>query len=176
MGGPRRSRIPVDPGTRHVPDGDVRRRSDLPGEPFHAIEVDDRWLIDWYQVRTVGIALFGPSPAEVVPPISKDEYVEAVRRHLLEPDWVDDFPAHGDLWDRSYAILSMCRGLRTCLTGEHVSKREGARWASELMPEHAGLIADALTWRERSQVSGVGSVMTHEVTRRFVIDVQRQLR
>ncbi|MEX1262644.1 MAG: nucleotidyltransferase domain-containing protein [Actinomycetota bacterium] len=31
-----------------------------PGEPFHEIEVDSRWLIDWYQLREVGIALLGP--------------------------------------------------------------------------------------------------------------------
>jgi hypothetical protein len=47
-----------------------------PGEPFHAIEVDHRWLIDWYQLREVGIALYGPPAASLVPVISHDEYVE----------------------------------------------------------------------------------------------------
>ena len=56
--------------------------------------------------------------------------------------------------DRSSAILSMCRGLRTCRTGEHVSKREGARWASQLMPEHSALIEDAVAWRARQERSG----------------------
>ncbi len=56
-----------------------------PGEPFHPIEVDGRWLIDWYQLRTVGIALYGPPATQVAPPIMEGEYVEAVRQHLLAP-------------------------------------------------------------------------------------------
>lgn len=115
-----------------------------PGEPFHAIEVDDRWLIDWYQLRTVGLAMSGPPATSVVPPISRREWVGAVRRHLLE--WpVDDSMATSG--DRAYVVLSMCRGLRTCTTGDHVSKREAARWACETLPAHASTIEDALVRR-----------------------------
>jgi predicted nucleotidyltransferase len=97
-----------------------------PGEPFHAIEVDDRWLIDWYQLREVGITLRGPDIASLVAAITNSEYVEGVRQHLLT--WrgsLDDLESRGD---QAYAILSMCRGLRTLRTGEQVSKREAARW------------------------------------------------
>ena len=141
-----------------------------PGEPFHPIEVDQRWLIDWYQLRTVGIALHGPPVTQVAPPITQGEYVEAVRQHLSDPEWLD---ATVTARDRSYAILTMCRGLRTLRTGEYVSKREGARWASEVMPEHAALIADALAWRGRREDGSVGPGPTQEATRRFVVDVQR---
>jgi hypothetical protein len=146
-----------------------------PGEPFHAIEVDDRWLIDWYQVRASGIALHGPSPDEVVPPITSEEDVEAVRRHLLEDlQWRDGLQTPAG---RAYAILSMCRGLRTFETGEHVSKREGARWAAEVMPEYAGVIAAALAWRSRDTARpAMMSVMTEEAANRLVVDVQRRLR
>lgn len=115
-----------------------------PGEPFHALEIDDRWLIDWYQLRTVGLALSGPPAAAVVPPIAKTEWLAAVRRHLLE--WpVDDATAtSGDL---AYAILSMCRGLHTCTTGDQVSKREAAHWGSGALPQHASTIEDALARR-----------------------------
>ncbi len=44
-----------------------------PGEPFHEIEVDSSWLIDWYQLREVGIALLGPPATSLVPVISSDE-------------------------------------------------------------------------------------------------------
>jgi hypothetical protein len=142
-----------------------------PGEPFHAIEVDHRWLIDWYQLREVGIALRGPPAASVVPVISRSEYVEAVRQHLLTwPDPANEVLARGD---HVYAILTMCRGLRTCRTGDHVSKREAARWACEELPEHAELIRDALVWRAQSRDGmGIDGTATRDATRRFVKDVQ----
>jgi hypothetical protein len=144
-----------------------------PGEPFHPIEVDHRWLIDWYQLRTVRIALHGPPVTQVVPPITQGEYVEAVRQHLLDPDWLD---ATDTTEDRSNAILTMCRGLRTCRTGEYVSKREGARWASEVMPEHAALIADALAWRGRPENrSRNRSRPPREAALHLVMGVQRLL-
>jgi hypothetical protein len=156
---------------------DFRRTSPAarisPGEPFHPIEVDHRWLMDWYQLRTVGTALYGPPVTQVAPPITQDEYVDAVRQHLLDPGWLD---ATVTARDRSYAILTMCRGLRTLRTGEYVSKREAARWASEVMPEHAALIADAVAWRGRREDGSVDpGLTTQDATRRFVVDVQRRL-
>ena len=144
-----------------------------PGEPFHAIEVDHRWLIDWYQLREVGIALCGPAAASLVPVISRAEYVEAVRQHLLSwPEWAG-FATQGA---QAYAILTMCRGLRTWRTGEHVSKREAARWACEVLPEHAQLIRDAVVWRQRSLGDApVDGTTTWNVTRRFVMDIGRLL-
>ena len=118
-----------------------------PREPFHAIEVDDRWLIDWHQLRSVGVPLIGPSAASLVPPISRLEWRQAVRRHLLE--WPDDPTTLETRDGRSYAILSMCRGLRAWRTGEQVSKREAARWASHVLPEHAVFIEGAMAWRLR---------------------------
>ncbi len=142
-----------------------------PGEPFHPIRVDDRWLIDWYQLRTVGVRLWGPPPGTLVPPISLEEYVDAVREHVLAPGWLDGAQTQGD---QAYVVLTMCRGLRTCRTGEHVSKREAASWAAERMPEHASLIGEALMWRERSHAEVVaGAASTHDAVARFVDDVQR---
>jgi hypothetical protein len=143
-----------------------------PGEPFHVIEVDRRWLIDWYQLRAVGIALCGPPAASLVPAISHDEYIEAARQHMLAwPDWVDGLETQRG---QAYAILTMCRGLRTWRTGEHVSKREAARWASEALPEYADLIRDAVVWRERSRIGPpIDGTATRDATRRFVMHVQR---
>jgi hypothetical protein len=145
-----------------------------PGEPFHAIEVDHRWLIDWYQLRAVGAALYGPPAASVVPEISHREYVEAVRRLMLASfEWADEPVAEGA---QSYAILTMCRGLRTWRTGQHVSKREAARWACDVLPEHARLIRLALVWRERSRKgSPTDGRESQEATGRFVSDVKRLL-
>lgn len=141
-----------------------------PGEPFHTIRVDRTWLIDWYQLRAVGIALWGPPVPSVVPVISHDEYVEDVRRHMLAwPSWVGGLTTRGA---QAYAILTMCRGLRTWRTGEHVSKREAARWACDVLPEHAGLIRAVVEWRDRSRVDGpTDGAETREATRRFLADV-----
>jgi aminoglycoside adenylyltransferase-like protein/nucleotidyltransferase-like protein len=145
-----------------------------PGEPFHAIDVDRRWLIDWYQLREAGISLCGPAAVSLVPFISHDEYVVAVRQHMLDwPDRVDGFVTQGN---QAYAILTMCRGLRTWRTGEHVSKREAARWACEALPEHAQLIREAVIWREQSgNGSPIDGMATREATMRFVNGVKRLL-
>ena len=142
-----------------------------PGEPFHAIRVDRRWLIDWYQLRAVGEALSGPPATSIVPVISHEEFVDAVRQHVLHwPDPVEDLTRGG----QAYAILTMCRGLRTWRTGDQVSKLEAARWACEALPAYAQLIRDAVVWRERSRLEpSIGGTDTLEATRRFVADVKR---
>jgi hypothetical protein len=143
-----------------------------PGEAFHAIEVDHRWLIDWDQLRAVGIALCGPPVAFLVLAISHDEYVEAVRQQMLAwPDQVDGLVTQGE---QSYAILTLCRGLRTWRTGEHVSKREAARWACEALPEHAQLIREAVAWREESKTGPpIEAMATQGASQRFLTDVKR---
>ena len=56
--------------------------------------------------------------------------------------------------------------------GEHVSKREAARWAASQMPDFATLIENALVWRERSRAAGVTDASTTEgETRRFILAV-----
>jgi hypothetical protein len=145
-----------------------------PGEPFHAIEVDPSWLIDWYQLRAVGIALSGPPVTTVVPAISLEEYVEAVRRHLLGWSAWADFDRAGG---QSYAILTACRALRTARTGDHVSKREAAAWTTDQLPEHAGLIEQALVWRGRSRLEPDGDQIGHpEAARAFVQRVEELAR
>jgi hypothetical protein len=143
-----------------------------PGEPFHAIEVDHTWLIDWYPLREVGVALSGPPIASVVPVISREEYVGAVRRHMSAwSDWTGALPTRAE---QAYVILTMCRGLRTWRTAEHISKREAARWACEVVPEYADLIRDAVVWRAGSRTgSPIDGAATRDVTRRSVIEVLR---
>jgi Domain of unknown function (DUF4111) len=111
--------------------------------------------------------LRGPDIHSLVPEITHDEYVDAVCQHLLTwRDSLDDLESQGD---HAYAILSMCRGLRTVRTGDHVSKREAARWASEELPEHADLIRDALEWRAQSRGGRrIDGTATRATTARFV--------
>jgi hypothetical protein len=142
-----------------------------PGEAFHPITVDPSWVLDWYPLRTVGLPLTGPPVREVAPSVSRPTYLAAVRRHLVDPAWLAPRDRVGD---RSYAILTMCRGLRTCATGEHVSKREGAAWASSIMAAHAPLIADALAWRANPSDEDADR-LPEEWTRSLILEVRRRV-
>jgi predicted nucleotidyltransferase len=156
-------------GLRSFRDGTSAAARISPGEPFHAIVIDPTWLIDWYQLQEVGVTLMGPPATEVVPAISKREYVEAVRQHILTfSRWTDDLATLGN---QAYAILTMCRGLRTVRTGEYVSKREAARWASEQLPQYAELIRTALLWREERRGATDDATPTRASAAAFVAEV-----
>lgn len=156
-------------GLRSFRDGTSAAARISPGEPLHAIVVDPTWLIDWYQLQEVGVTLFGPPATEVVPVISTREYVEAVRQHMLTfSTWTGDLATLGN---QAYAILTMCRGLRTVRTGEYVSKREAARWASEQLPEYAELIRTALLWREERRGAKDDATPTRAAVAAFVAEV-----
>ena len=117
-----------------------------PGEPFHLR--DDpvvEWLQNWYLIRENGVVLFGPPAASLVPPITMSEFVAAAARYagqISSQSLADATPGA-----RSYAVLTICRALRTVETGTHGSKQEGAAWARERMPEWAWLIDAALRCR-----------------------------
>jgi predicted nucleotidyltransferase len=154
-------------GVRTFREGTSAAARISPGEPFHAIVIDPTWLIDWYQLQEIGVTLMGPPPTEVVPVISKTEYVASVRRLVLT--WPMNELA--SLGNQAYAILTMCRGLRTVRTGEYVSKREAARWASEQLPEYAELIRTALSWREERRGATDDATPTRATAAAFIAEV-----
>jgi predicted nucleotidyltransferase len=117
-----------------------------PGEPFHLREDPVvEWLQNWYLIREAGVVLFGPPAASLVPPISLSEFVAAAARYaqqISRQSLVGATPGA-----RAYAVLTICRALRTVETRTHGSKQEGADWARERMPEWAWLIDAALRCR-----------------------------
>jgi predicted nucleotidyltransferase len=139
-----------------------------PGEPFHIIEAGKDWLMNWYIVQEKGVALFGPPPATLIEPISQDEYVEAVKRHMAAwrqwsgPEWMHSRPS------QAYAILTVCRALYTVRYGEQPSKIRAAEWAAKELPEWAELIRQAVEWRQAWRETDVDAAATLEETRRFV--------
>lgn len=138
-----------------------------PGEPFHRIEVDGRWVLDWYAVREWGLTLFGPPPATFIPAIPQREVVAAVREELRR--WPGRIAGLSDGGAQAYAVLTVCRGWHLCRTSEHVSKREAAQWAASELPQFADLIQNAAAWRERSRAGAFIDVPpTRDDTRRFV--------
>ncbi|GCE07293.1 hypothetical protein KDAU_46220 [Dictyobacter aurantiacus] len=143
-----------------------------PGEPFHVIEAGKDWLMNWYTVREKGVVLLGPSPAALIPPISKEEYVQAVKEYaLLYHERIHRLPVHRP--SQAYAILSMCRVLYTSRTGEQVSKKQAALWAMKEFPQWAALIQQALVWRDEwrdEQVDHAAALPQTQQFIRFVVD------
>ncbi len=109
-----------------------------PGEPFHVREGEALrdWLQNWYIVRENGLALFGPPPKAIIPLITQDEFVAAVRRYAAE---VSERVRHemDSRKSQAYTILTMCRVLHVHRTGKQASKRPscalGARRASRVV-------------------------------------------
>jgi hypothetical protein len=117
-----------------------------PGEPLNRKDAGSDWLMNWYLVREYGVTLIGPEPAAIIPPINRNEFVQAVRDYAV---WqVQNSDRIRGAKSQSYAVLTGCRALYTVTHHEHVSKQEAALWACQEMPEWAPLIRQALLWRE----------------------------
>jgi predicted nucleotidyltransferase len=116
-----------------------------PGEPFHRIRIDSRWVLDWYQVRTTGIALYGPPSEELIPDITGSEFVEAIRQQVRE--WPDRLRRNSAPGGVAYAVLTLCRAFRACISGEYLSKIDAAKWAIGVLPDFRAVIEDAVRWR-----------------------------
>jgi predicted nucleotidyltransferase len=137
-----------------------------PGEPLHRIDIDQRWVLDWYRVLVSGVALHGPPPAELIPPISLEEFVEAVQ-HLLK-EWPDRLTEQVGPGGFAYAVLTACRALRLCKTGDHASKKEAADWAEVQLPQFHDLIERALARRHQPSAGVASAGLSVTDTRRFV--------
>jgi len=121
-----------------------------PGEPFHLIRVDKAWLMNWYFVQDYGVTLFGPDPRTLIEPITKAEFIQAVRDHA---EFWREYVTHAqDVAPmQAYGILTLCRAWYTVVNGAQVSKRKAALWAAEKSPEWSTLIHNALIWRSDPQ-------------------------
>src|SRR3989344_243317 len=118
-----------------------------PGEPFHLKDAGDDWLINWYIVQEKGITIFGSPPRTIIDPISKEKFIQAVKRQANSwSDWiVKTKPYRGY---QAYAILTLCRALYVYENGEQVSKKQAALWVEKELPEWSKTINNALFWRQ----------------------------
>jgi hypothetical protein len=137
-----------------------------PGEPFHRIQIDQRWVLDWYQVLVFGVTLYGPPPQNLIPPISHEEFVKAARQQLRE--WPDRLTKDVNSGGVAYAVLTTCRAFRVCRTGEYVSKKEAAEWAGVQLPQFDSLITDALAQRSEARTGAASRTFPLAETRQFV--------
>jgi predicted nucleotidyltransferase len=138
-----------------------------PGEPFNLKEAGRDWLLNWYVVQEKGRALYGPAPGTLIDPISKEEYVQAVREQAEE--WRDYIihTRHSRSY-QGYAILTMCRALYAIKNGEQVSKNQAARWAQQHLPEWSDQIQKALQWRQDHRNRQIDPEATYPETVKFV--------
>lgn len=137
-----------------------------PGEPFHTRETSLEWLVSWYLVRETSITLIGPLPKTIIEPISKDEFLGAIRVHVKAwGEWTYDMHHRNS---QAYAILTMCRALYTLRYGVQVSKKQAALWAEKEFPEWASLIEQALMWRLSWRDEDVDHEATFQETLGFV--------
>ncbi len=122
-----------------------------PGEPFHIIEAGVEWLVNWYFVQTYGLVLYGAPAANIIPPLTEQDFIDAVREHILMwREYINDLSEwHGS---QAYAIMTMCRGLYTVTHRAHVSKQKAADWAIGAYPQWAALIRTPLCGGKRSTI------------------------
>ena len=140
-----------------------------PGEPFHFKEAGNDWLINWWIVRRQGVALYGPPAAQVIDPISDDEFLAAVREQVRE--WRTYVYEAERRKSQAYAILTLCRALYAYHNRDQVSKRRAAEWAAGYFPQWGPLIRSAWQWRVALDEAGVDHAATRPATVQFAAEV-----
>ena len=135
-----------------------------PGEPIHFIKAGKDWLINWYIVQEKGLALFGPHQATIIPKISKDEYIAAVKEQALSwRERIKKYNSQSPRGSLAYVVFTLCRAMYGYKMGEQVSKKHAASWVAEVFPQWASLLGDATGWRDAqwdSEQKSIGPVLT----------------
>lgn len=137
-----------------------------PGEPLNIKDAGEDWLMNWYVVREQGVTLFGPPPATLIDPITKEEFIHSVREHARE--WKEWIKHARERKAQSYAMLTMCRALYAVTNGEQASKKQAAGWVGQEWPEWSAVVQEALRWRADRSVEPVDDAATYPQTVDFV--------
>lgn len=138
-----------------------------PGEPFHIIQADKGWLMNWYMVREIGVTLYGPPPTDLIAPIAQAEFVQAVQEHAAAwSQWIAAYTQSRP--SQAYAILTLCRALYTSRFGTQLSKKQAALWVSREYPQWAELVTQAPAWRAAWRDTNVDPATTQAETKAFV--------
>jgi hypothetical protein len=117
---------------------------------FYVARLGSDWIIQRHILRN-GLVVEGPSPVELIDPVTGDEVRASVLQIMKEwwepmlnnPAWLDE---RGPEY-KVYAVVSMCRVLYTLEHKEIASKPVSARWALTQVDEaQKAQIEDALSW------------------------------
>jgi len=117
---------------------------------------DNRWHVRW-MLRENGVALFGPDPKTLVPPVPIDKMRIEIGdiMHVLEKGFMEELDQplsfYNTRFGQSFSVLTICRMLHSIQTGTIQSKLVGATWAKDALdPRWRDLIDKA--WEERKGV------------------------
>ncbi len=111
----------------------------------------NEWLINLYALRERGVALAGPEPRALIPPIDIGDVRRASARDL-HAEWVptlEDAGFFASSHHQAYVTLTMCRILHRAERDEVESKRVAAAWVKSRWPEPwlVDLVDRAEGWR-----------------------------
>lgn len=130
----------------------ICRGADKGGSKLALMEHGSDWVIQRHILRTCGVVVAGPNPADLIDPVHPDEIRHAVRTFahdlcttvLRQPDNMRHDGHH------AYAIVTLCRILYSLKHGDVVSKPVAARWAKRALGgQWTALIDSALAWETR---------------------------
>jgi hypothetical protein len=143
-------------------------------EPLRRIRNADDWLETWFLARDADIALIGPSPTSLIPPIDIGEFLAGA---ALDVDRLVE-KARDDPRDRSvaYRLLTLCRLLRSLESGAICSKDEGGAWVVDRFPDSGWVVEAAQAVRpgdgarvfsadERDAVDNLMTLLAEQIRR-----------
>jgi hypothetical protein len=113
-----------DTETTRFAGGNLKRKVNMDGA-----------IMDWENIRSCGIVLYGVSPDSFIPEINKDLLFEALVdkfENLKQniPTWVIV-----DLWNQVFIVVQLCRVIYALENnGKPVSKKQAAQWCKENSP------------------------------------------
>ena len=144
------------------------------GEPLNRKESNKERIVLWYLTREKSIILFGPDPKTVIEPISREEFIDAVRIHATS--WLEYVKeTKNSRPSQAYAILTMCRAIYVITNDEQVSKTKAAIWTAKKFPEWAPLIHNALNWRAELKNKEIDDQVTYPQAVEFVDFIRDQI-
>ena len=118
-------------------------------EYFYLARHESYWVLTRHILRECGVVLYGPSPRELIDPVSAEDIRQAILGYLHEwwkPMLQNPVKLKNTEY-QAYAVLSMCRAIYTLSTGKLASKSESAKWALDhLEAKWSQLLHWALEW------------------------------
>ncbi len=116
-----------------------------PGVPLQRQREDWEWELNWQLAREARLTLWGPPIEHLVMHRSPDDVRRLVAGQVDEVSgWAE---RENERKRKSYAVLTLCRGLQYMTTGREAGKAESADWVAEQWPDLQPLLDAALGWR-----------------------------
>lgn len=139
--------------------------------PFQVEDHGADWVIQRFVLRERGVVVAGPSPRDLIDPVTPAELRQAVVS-ILREFWAGTGTSEEFLRPRAYqvfAVQTMCRALNTLARGEIPSKPVALRWALDTLPaEFRPAIARALAYPHGDQLDGLDetrALIRHAIAR-----------